>query len=305
MNKYINDKIFFTLFVLNNHASFLNKMKKFTLLFLNLVIATTLFSCSDTVVIENRPDQTVGAPAISGYFKKNVLIEDYTGTWCGNCTRVSYAIEQVKLATENVVTVAIHNGNDPYHFEGIQPLKNLILPDNPLALPVSRLNRMIVWTAPEHTNVNDALDLTSNNTTVGLAMNSTVDNENINLDVKIKFLDDYSNLKLVVYLLENKLIYNQRNYYETLYTNNLPGAYIADFEHNHVLRNSMTNILGEPITGTTLGNTITKSFSIAIPENVENPENISFVAFIVGEDNISINAREAHVNENQDFQENP
>ena len=34
-------------------------------------------------------------------------------------------------------------------FAGIAPLKNLILPNSPLALPVSRLNRMIVWTFPE------------------------------------------------------------------------------------------------------------------------------------------------------------
>jgi hypothetical protein len=271
--------------------------------FLLLLIFTT--SCSDTVVVENRPDQSVDAPAISGYFKKRVLIEDYTGTWCGNCTRVAYAIEQVNEQTDKAVTVAIHNGNDPYHFVGIAPLKNLILPNSALALPVSRLNRVTVWNFPETTNIQEAIDLTSNNTTLGLAMNSTIGDATMNLDVKIKFVDDYSNLKLVVYLLEDKLIYNQRNFFPNYYTNDLPNAYIGDYEHNHVLRASLTDILGEPITGTTNGNTITRNFTIPIPTNITNTENISFVAFVVDENNNAINVRASHANENQDFEENP
>lgn len=274
-------------------------MKKIQLLAF-FAITTLFFSCSDTVVVENRPDQSATAPAIPGYFKKNVLIEDYTGTWCGNCTRVAYAIEQVKEQTDNVVTVAIHNGNDPYHFPGIAPLKNLILPNSPLALPVSRLNRMNVWTFPEVSNTQEAIDLTSNNTTVGLAMNSTLSNGNIDLTVDVKFLDDYSDLKLVVYLMENGLIYQQFNY-----TNYYDGYLIPNFVHNHVLRVSMTDILGDAITGTTNGATVSKTFSIPVPANIANANNISFAAFVVGADNKAINVRESHINEAQSFQINP
>lgn len=286
---------------------------KFKIVTAFLTLVLLVVSCQDTEIIENRPDGSSTAPPISGYFKKNVLIEDYTGTWCGNCTRVAWAIEEAKAASDKVVSVAIHNGNDPFHFQGIAPLKNLILPNSPLALPVSRLNRMIVWDFPETSNVQQALDLTSNNATIGLAMRSTVANGNINLDVKIKCLDDYQNLKLVVYLLEDKLYFNQRNYYNDLYNGVNP---IPNFEHNHVLRASLTNIVGEPILGTVNGATLTRNFSIPIPtitppSNFPNapqitPENISFVAFVTrGEDNIVINAREAKANENQNFQENP
>lgn len=289
-------------------------------LVMNLKALSTLFiaiialvSCQDTIIVENRPDGSATAPPVSGYLKKNVLIEDYTGTWCGNCTRVAWAIEETKAVSDKVVSVAIHNGNDPYHFAGIAPLKNLILPTSQLALPVSRLNRMIVWNFPETSNVQQALDLTGNNTTIGLAMNSTVANGNINLDVKVKCLDNYEGLKLVVYLLEDKLYYNQRNYYSDLYGGVNP---IPNFEHNHVLRASLTDITGEAITGTVNGATITRNFSIPIPtitppSNFPNapqitPQNISFVAFVTrGEDNVVLNARAAHANENQSFQENP
>ena len=266
-----------------------------------LAVVTLLFSCSETVVIENRPNQSIDAPAISGYFKKRVLIEDYTGTWCGNCTRVSHAIELVKAQSDKVVTVAIHNGNDPYHFPGIAPLKNLILANSPLALPVSRLNRVNVWTFPEPTNTQEALNFTGNNTTLGIAMNSTVANGNINLSVNVKFLDTYSDLKLVVYLLEDHLIYFQRNY--TTYYNAVNP--ILDYEHNHVLRSSLTDILGDAITGTTNGSTVTKNFTIPIPSTIANPDNISFVAFLVGADNQVLNVRAADSNESQVFEVNP
>lgn len=276
-------------------------MKKIS--FLGLSFLMVFFnSCGETNLVEITPDTSFDASVVSGYFKKRVLIEDYTGTWCGNCTRVSYAIDQVNTFTEKAVVVAIHNGNDPYHFDGIAPLKNLILPNSPLALPVSRLNRMNVWTFPETSNIQDAIDLTGNNSGMGIAMNSTVADGNIALDVNLKFALPYSDLKLVVYLLEDGLIYFQRNY--TTYYNNVNP--IPNYNHNHVLRASVTNILGDPIlVNPTPGTILTKNFSIPIPSNIANPANISFVAFLVGEDNKAINARASHANESQQFEENP
>lgn len=275
-------------------------MKKIYLL--SLLFGSFLFSsCSDTNVVENKPDQNSAAPPISGNFKKHVLIEDYTGTWCGNCARVAYAVEQVKQQTDKAVTVAIHDGNDPYSYNGIGPLKDLILPNSTWSLPISRLNRMTVWTYPEPTNIQQAIDLTGNNTTLGIALNSSIANGTINLDVNMKFIQNYTGLKLVVYLLEDHLIYDQRNY--TNYFNGVNP--IPNFEHNHVLRSSMTNILGDALTGTNYNSTITKSFSLSIPTNISNPTNISFAAFIVDSNNNVLNARASLANENQTFEVNP
>ena len=141
-------------------------MKKIYLL--SLLFGSFLFSsCSDTNVVENWPDESAYEPPYSGYFKKRVLIEDYTGTWCGNCARVAYAVEQVKLQTDKAVTVAIHDGNDPYSYNGIDSLKILISPNSTWALPIARLNRMTVWTYPEPTNIQQAIDLTGNHFCMG------------------------------------------------------------------------------------------------------------------------------------------
>ncbi|MBK8599229.1 MAG: Omp28-related outer membrane protein [Flavobacterium sp.] len=262
----------------------------------------SLLSCGENSLIYSpiKVDDNVDAAPITGLFQKQVLIEDYTGTWCGNCARVAYAIERTKEASDRVVSVAIHHGNDPYDFEGIGPLKNLISPNSELALPQSRLNRITTWTFPEVNNVQQALNLTSNNCGLGLALNSTVADGNINLDVKVKFAQNYSNLKLVVYVLEDKLIYRQTNY-STFYGGVNP---IPSFEHNHVLRASLTNLMGDSLTNTNYNQTVTTNFSVPIPSDVANAENINFVAFVIEENNNVINVRAAKKNENQEFQEN-
>jgi hypothetical protein len=277
-------------------------MKKsgfFGLLYIMLFLA----SCSSTEMIYApiSVDDRVDAPPISGLFKKKMLIEDYTGTWCGNCTRVSYAIEKVKEQTDQMVTIAIHNGVDPYHFSGIQPLKDLISPNNDLELPQSRLNRTITWTYPEVSNIQQALNLTSNNSGLGLAIHSATGNGSIDLDVKVKFAQNYENLKLVVYILENNLIYRQYNY------TNYFGAInpVTNFEHNHVLRTSLTNLLGNPLSNTNFNQTLTTNFSLPIPSNISNADNISYVAFVVDANNNVINVRAAESNEDQTFEQNP
>ena len=263
-----------------------------------------VISCSDTIAIydEIPEDSSVDAPPISGFFTKRVLIEDYTGTWCGNCARVAYAIDLVKEQSDRTVAVGIHNGNDPFNFSGIAPLKNLISPNGALQLPQSRLNRKITWKFPEVSNLTQVKNLTSNNCSLGLAMKSVVLNGNINLDVKIKFAKNYSDLKLVVYLLEDHLIYKQENY-STYFGNVNP---VLEFDHNHVLRASLGNIMGENLVGTTFGKTVITSFSIPVPTNISNVENINFVAFVTDLNNDVINVRATKTkNEDQIFEENP
>jgi hypothetical protein len=203
------------------------------------------------------------------------------------------------------VPVAIHNGNDPYHFDGIEPLRNQIYPNfSSFPLPTVRLNRTIIWTYPENLNIPQAKNLTSNNSGLGIAMNSELVNNMIDLDVNIKFAQNYSNLRMVVYLLESGLIYDQRNYTDLYGANNNPT--IPNYQHNHVLRNSLTNILGDAVVGETLfGKTVTKTFSMPVPAAVENNTHISFVAFLIDSNNTVINCRSSEINEVQTFEENP
>jgi hypothetical protein len=240
-------------------------------------------------------------------FVKRVLIEDYTGTWCGYCPRVAYGIEQAKLQSDKIVAVAIHRPSsivadpvyDPYNFEPAAELEATLSAEG---YPKGFLNRMTQWDFPEPDNIAQVIALTQGeNPKLGLAMNSTVTGGNISIDVKTMFSKDFSNLKLVVYVLENGLIYDQHNY--TTYYNG--DDIIVDFEHNHTLRATLTPILGEAINNseTATGNTYTRTFNVPMPTNVANAANIEFVAFIVDENGNAINVRKATPGENQDFEE--
>jgi thiol-disulfide isomerase/thioredoxin len=261
-------------------------------------------SCSETIVVENNPATDLQAPPISGYFKKRVLIEDYTGTWCGNCARVAYAIEQVQAQTDNAVVVAIHNGNDPYDYAEIQPLKDLVSPNDPLALPISRLNRTTIWKFPEVTNAAQAINLTSANCGIGIALDAAVSNGNINLDVKLNFAQKYTGLKLVVLVLENNLIHDQTNYSSYFGSSNSPTYH--NYVHKHVLRSSLTPLLGSPITENILvGQQLLTTFSVPVPASINNAANLSFVAIVTDQNNNALNSRAVNANESQAMEQNP
>lgn len=231
-------------------------------------------------------------------FTKRVLIEDYTGTWCGYCPRVSEGIELVMAQTEYAVPVAIHRGNDPYNFSGASVLENLI---GLQGYPDARLNRLTEWTYPEPNNVGQVVEHTQGTLpTLGLAMTANVSGGNVNLTVKTKFGKTMTGAKLIVYVLENGLIYNQTNY--TSYYGG--SSTIVGFEHNHVLRATYTNILGDeiPATQSVFDNIYTKTYSVAVPANVTNASNIEFVAFVVGTDKRAINVRKAVSGDNQTFE---
>lgn len=240
-------------------------------------------------------------------FAQNVLIEDYTGTWCGYCPRVSYGIEQVNLATDRAVTVAIHRGNtnpngnnyDPYNFSA-GPLENMI---NLSGYPTAMLNRTTEWAYPEPSNISQVVGLTNSDADLGLALSPTLDGNTISVDVDIKFgLLPTTNAKLVVYILEDDLIYDQVNY--TSYYGG--GSIISNFEHDHVLRDVLTDLLGDtiPTDQVTEGNVYSTNFSVPVPSNVSNTSKMTVVAFVVnGNTNAAYNVRSANFGDTQTIEE--
>ena len=47
-------------------------------------------------------------------FVSNVLVEEYSGTWCGNCPRILFAVELLHKQTDKAIVVSTHLFNgDP------------------------------------------------------------------------------------------------------------------------------------------------------------------------------------------------
>lgn len=240
-------------------------------------------------------------------FNQNVLIEDYTGTWCGYCPRISYAIDLVNQQTSEAFVVAIHRGNsnpnssshDPYNFSAGE-LEDLI---NLEGYPTAMLNRNIEWNYPEPNNVDQVINLTSGQADVGLALSPSLNGTEMSIDVNVKFGGQFSNsyAKLVVYLLEDSLFYNQTNY--TSYYGG--SSLIPNFEHNHVLRWSLSNLLGDQIPSTEISadNIYQVNYTLAIPSNISVNENMTLVAFVTNSNNTALNVRVANFGETQTFEE--
>ncbi|MBF6651606.1 hypothetical protein C3B47_01565 [Flavobacterium columnare] len=258
-----------------------------------------LLSCSkENETKEPLPEATVDnqVPSASTKFTKNVLIEDYTGAWCGWCPRVSYSITKVKESTTKVVSVAIHRGSsggqfDPYNYPGT-------LPAVIKSFPTGILNRKIEWKTPQNSNIKQAVDLTKDHADLGIAMSSTVDSGNITLDIKVRSIKDYNDLKFVVYVVEDGLIFNQSNY--TSYYGG--GSVIKDFVHNDVLRECLTNIYGDALGEIKANASLVKKLNIPVPKNVKNINKMKFVAMILDTNGESLNVREVSPNVNQTFE---
>jgi thiol-disulfide isomerase/thioredoxin len=228
--------------------------------------------------------------------KRKIVVEDYTGTWCGFCPRVSGALYSLKEETDDITIVAIHETAnsfpDPMHFNEVQLLKDAFDVEG---FPAARINRTVNWQNP-HPN-SDITSIAGLDTNLALAINSELSGSELLVQVNLVYEEgSEQGDTLVVYLLEDEIINDQVNYYNQDTTSpfyNL-GNPIPDFEHNEVLRNSLSSILGDPIPMTAALTEYVTSYAITIPSNY-NMENLSIVAMIVNEDNSAKNAQLADI----------
>ena len=210
-------------------------------------------------------------------YSQKVLVEDYTGTWCGWCPRVAYAIQQTKLQSNKVVSVAVHI-SDVFSFDGCTTLKTEF---GVTGLPVGKINRINTWyPLAENEHLEEVLNRTGYNAPLGLAIASQSSNNTIQTTIRVGFANTYTeDLNLVVYLLESGLVKNQTNYTEFF-----GGAsMLVNYVHNDVLRAIYTPHLGAQIPSTeTVNNHIyTYQLSQGIPVTVANVNRLTLVAFVV------------------------
>ncbi|MDO5509917.1 MAG: Omp28-related outer membrane protein [Weeksellaceae bacterium] len=261
------------------------------------------------------------AEEIPATFTKKVMVEDYTGTWCGWCPGMTKMLEILTTHSDRVVPVAIHCDNDPYRFEFQDQLQAAY---NTTGLPKARINRihplnfyMVAGVIPDRCAVEteqytNLIDTYLNQPApAGLAIESSISGNNLNFTVQVGFaVNQLENAKLVVYLLEDGLRYNQVNYFSGSqpYVNNCyyysqPNP-IPNYEHNYTLRRAYTDIFGDEIPATSIsqGNVYSRSFNVQVPAEVENNQNLRLVAFVMGTNaNEVVNVQQVTVGQSQAF----
>ena len=236
--------------------------------------------------------------------KRKVVIEDYTGTWCGFCPIITAAIEEVHAVTEDIAVIAIHKtgSGDPdlLNFPQVDELRDAF---GVTSYPTGKINRTTNWLSPY--NPEDVLLMAGTDTNLAIAVNSELSDANeLVVEVDVVYKDgSMPGDKLVVYLLESGVVQDQVNYFNNDQTSPYYqlGNPIPGFVHNDGLRNSLTNLTGDEISGVEALKTYTRTFSLMVPENYNN-ENLSIVAMVVSSDNSARNAQFAEVGENKPYE---
>lgn len=247
-------------------------------------------------------------------YTQKLLLEDYTGTWCGYCPRMITITNYLTDYSPNVIPVAIHtpgSPTDPWEYEHASQMMSAAY-YNTGGAPAGQFNRTIKVNQDEGPNPcpnnpeffeSQAEALLSQNAPLGLSINSTLNGNSLTMNVKVGFAtDEISNAKLVVYLIEDGLSHNQANYFSGSTIINCDPAYnyadmpnpIPDFPQNHILLKAYTDIYGDTIPQESIAEGAVWSWerTYPLPSNVTNTQNLSLVAFVLGNGD-SISTRKA------------
>ncbi|MGB5983432.1 MAG: Omp28-related outer membrane protein [Nonlabens sp.] len=237
----------------------------------------------------------VTVEAVEPSYTTKVLIEDYTGAWCGWCPRMSQGISDLS-DNPAIVPIAIHNGDSMAFRLESQMADEFGVQGYPTGL----LNRSSFWNRVS----NDAMDLNEplvyadKVVGAGLAITSTVNSTMISVDVKVGFDIGMTGGKLIVYALENGIIEEQTNY-----TNNYGAQdYISDYEHNHILKANLSELFGDmiPETDQERGVEFSKSYNYNAA-GVADVAGMEIVAMLVDVNGKVVNVQKADVGTVKDF----
>ena len=229
------------------------------------------------------------------YFEKYVMVEDFTGTWCGWCPRVTYALEYGKEQIENLVVVANHY-SDPMQNSYSLSINNYFGINS---YPSVLINRDKDWNNQSISGLSDINSELNFNATASVALESTLTGNNLYVKAKLKMGENFDGLNLGVMLLEDNIVRPQTNY--TSYFGGLNP--VIRFTHNDVLRFYFTNVLGHIIPEELIGHgkVFEKEFNIDL-SSYDNIQNLRLVAFASKRTNRKIiNVRSSTIGENQDF----
>jgi Outer membrane protein Omp28 len=242
---------------------------------------------------------TVTDPGPSPFTQK-IIVEDYTGTWCGHCPRVGIKLEDyVTNGHPNCLVISNHGpSNDPYTFSNHASLANTF---NVSGYPAVWVDRDFVWS--ENTSQLDQR-FTNRRPPLGIALQTSISGNMVNVTTKVKFdVTTAVNLRLVTYLLQDGEVYPQVNYNYYGLPNPIPG-----YVHNGILRRTATDLYGDGITTSSQvkGTTFEKTF--ALDATGFNVNNCRVIAFVVQGTNtqgrkerVVINAQTVKAGLNKDF----
>ncbi|HIP48376.1 MAG TPA: Omp28-related outer membrane protein [Lutibacter sp.] len=260
-------------------------MKKITTLII-LFAFSTLFAQNS-----NKQTNTV---------QRKVILENFTTAQCPNCPPIHVLLENYTASHPNAILIAQHAGygTDAMTIPENTQLLAMYNAGGSTYAPALAIDRFkyasgltggaadpgpVFWPGESQSatisRINDRLAMPSN---ISMTIDWTVTGSTLDLDIQGSLLENVSgsDLRLVVYIIEDGLIYYQSG-----------GG--SNYTHNNVMRDAISGTWGDAgvITSNTSGTTFAKTYSYEMNASwVLN--NLSVVAFVANYDNGNVNNRE-------------
>jgi len=247
--------------------------------------------------------------ANSGNFKRRVVFEEGTGTWCIHCPRGIVGMAAMKEKyPDNFIGIAVHAGDDPMDL----PTYSAGLGFS--ALPNGVFNRNGVLIDPNFEEIeSNFLKEIKIAAKASIEVEAkTISDSEVEVSIASQFAQNYSdaNFKYAIVVIEhnvnvNSTRYNQANNYagkdeamggfEKL-PNPVPGSQMFYQDVARSISSGFSGIANSVPTDITAFENITFSRSIVLPSSIINKANIEIVALLLdGTDGSIVNAAKTEV----------
>jgi len=283
--------------------------------------------CTDTIANNYKATATVEdcsceydfnsqiATTTPSSFLRRALIEEHTGTWCGWCPIANEVMEDL-TANPQIVGVGIHYNDEMADLDvAYSPLKKkyggVPFPSGMVNRRRSVLGTTIIM-SPEDWKINAEEWLKQGNTSVGIALESTLKGSEFTLLSHLKFSEKASEkLRMGVYLVEDKVAgYPQLNYLSNYQQFKKWRAFsqpveITDILHYNVARAAIVPItegIEIPVAALSNGKIFRKLFVTKLPNSIKVPANVKAVVFIMNEALEIMTVREVNINQRRDWE---
>lgn len=261
-----------------------------------------------------------------GNYKQKILIEDITSASCMWCPLGTVAIEGLEDSEYNnrVIGIGVHgdfNPNsvkDPYVLPG---MTNLMKAIGLKGWPHLSFNRnttiagtafqsfipatasgVYTFSADKFETFQAKYKLLNEGSPIGIKIESNLAATSGKVDVSLKFSQNINqDLKYVVYLLEDGLVFQQANATAMFGNNSGQPAWSMNYVHDHVVR-ATNNFLGEAIAaGQTMASNEFKA-TANLTYTVEDLNKTSVVVAVLDKDGNVLNAQKTKANTTQDYE---
>ena len=253
----------------------INIIHKITFTLLLLLV----FSCEDSDINREFSETPTS-------FTKKVLLEEFTGSWCGYCPSGAEILQNL-MNSYSVIGVALHSSDD-MSIAHTSVLESFYPSSGYPSGMVDRINfDGIVGLNRGYWSYITEQQL-QKSAICGLAINSEISGDSVNIQIRSAFDTTMAmeNYNLNVYIIEDDVLgegygYDQRNYYNDDAESSFYqlGDPIINYKHNQTLRKVLTNTYGIPFTSSSSPGT---EFIDNFKEDITNfnKNKLSVVAFI-------------------------